>query len=176
MVKTMTLPLYDLHFTFIFSKGGAGGENELTLRAIDLKTAKIKLKTENFGSGDEFQIQYKVEDRWGLLASIKGSGTKEIDVTSKLLPLEDLAYRYVVWLQNPVLYWSCFDAKADLYLEYEPITGEPESTPYTGDVYFGEKGLAGMGEMMRLMMMFMFMFMMMSMMTAMMGAMAPPRS
>jgi hypothetical protein len=96
----------------------------------------------------------------------KGDAYREIDVTDVCKANPQFKWRMRVWTPF-LLYYSCMECKATLYLEY---TGEaPGAQGTTSSTPFGNEALAPVALMMDTMMNMMFMMMIMSMMISIMG-------
>ena len=165
-----TQQLFDYHFTLVFSNGGYLTEGSMSLSAVTVTKATLLITTENFGPTDRFVIEYYDKGVWKTLAEVRGSGTRRFDVTSQISPLDTFRYRFAAWF-NWCVYWTCGHAYAEITIEYTAGEVTPTS-PFTGEVYFGQKEMGSIGYIISVFMQMFIMAMIMSFISAMIGGLA----
>ena len=165
-----TQQLFDYHFTLVFSNGGYLTEGSMSLSAVTVTKATLLITTENFGPTDRFVIEYYDKGVWKTLAEVRGSGTRRFDVTSQISPLDTFRYRSAGWF-NWCVYWTCGHVYAEITIEYTAGEVTPPS-PFTGEVYFGQKEMGSIGYIISVFMQMFMMAMIMSFISAMIGGLA----
>ena len=162
-----TQQLYDYHFTLVFSNGGYLPEGSMSLSAVTVTKATLRITTENFGPTDRFVIEYYEAGTWKTLAEVSGSKTQSFDVTSKIAPLDQFRYRAAGWF-NWCAYWTCGHAYAEITIEYTAGEITPPS-PLTGEAYLGQTEMGSIGYIISVFMQMFMISMIMSVIAAMLG-------
>ena len=142
-MPSFTQELYYNRIIFTFSNGGYLPEGSMSLSAITVTKATLRMTTQNFGPNDRFIIEYFDAGQWKTLAEVQGTKARSFDVTSEIAPLNQFRYRAAVW-GNWCVYAELGPVYADITIEY--TTGEITPTsPFTGDMIFGQTGMGSIG-------------------------------